>query len=174
MKIISKEQIEQVYGQMNAVSPEEAAKTVEFVKARQPQAFEYLVSAGAQQDFTREEAQWLSYIGVILCRILVEAEPASPAITRECIDQCAARITDLVRYLKGSDKDDFVKVIAAMLKDYPQPHLLNFVVSVIRTGQEEKAGITPKNASVFFFFFKILMDAFIQTREGQEHQSAQE
>lgn len=174
MNVISKEQIEQVYGRMNAVSPEEASKTIEFVKSRQPHAFEYLVSAGAQQDFTKEEAQWLSYIGVILCRIMVESDPDLPPITRECIDKSAAKITELVRYLKGSDKDDFVKVIAAMLKDYQQPHLLNFVVSVIRAGQEEKAGISSKNASVFFFFFKILMDAFIQTQQEKDGPSAQE
>ena len=174
MKTVSKELIEAVYKKMNSVSDKEAALVVEEVKRRQPYAFDYLVSAGAQQEFNKDEAQWLSYIGVILCKIMVEAEPKLPVVSRECIDQCAAKITDLVRYLKGGDKSDFVNVIGAMLKDYSQPHLLNFVVGVIRTAQEEKTGITAKNASVFFFFFKILMDSYIRTMEGTEERSAKD
>ncbi|HOX23200.1 MAG TPA: hypothetical protein PLL10_07030 [Elusimicrobiales bacterium] len=162
MKAISKELIEKVYRQMNSVTDKEAAVIVEEIKKKQPYAFEYLISAGGQHEFNKDERQWLSYIGVILCKIMVEAEPDLPAVPREHIDRCAAKITDLVRYLKGGDKEDFVKVIAGMLKDYPQPHLLNFIVGVIKTAQEEKAGVSAKNASVFFFFFKILMDSFSQ------------
>lgn len=169
MAAITAQQIKKIAQHMNALSSEEAAAIVGEMRAEQPAAFQYLVSVG-EDSINDDERQWLVFLGVTLWRIVKEAGLNPPPMTAETLDHAAKNTSGLISYLKGENSkeaaDDFLQV----LKDYPQPFLLNYVIGALNVAYEDEHCVRKENMTVLFFFMKILIDclAVRSAAEGEE------
>jgi len=157
MAPITAQDIKRIAQHMNSLSSEEAASIVGEMRAEQPAAFQYLVTVG-EGTINDDERQWLVFLGVTVWRIVKESGLNPPAMTAEILDRAAKNTSGLISYLKGENSkeaaDDFLKV----LKDYPQPFLLNYVIGALNVAFEDEHCVRKENMTVLFFFVKILID----------------
>lgn len=148
---VSENTIETIASQL--VDEAQVELAVAALSERQPMVLAYLLSENFRL-LTREEREYLLYIGIIICHSIYSTEPPSHIITQDLLDEKEeANWEKMNNVEKGSFRDK----LDIFFKDYPQEDLLAYLEDSLAEDDSNNF-VTKDGKGLMFIGLKTIID----------------
>jgi hypothetical protein len=160
--MISSDIVTETWQRMSQVPPEQAPEMVNQMRAEQPVALGFLLHL-EDFPFNRYEQELIFYIGMVVWQIMKQSRRQLYKVTRKKLQEAEERSLELLDDLATSDEGDLVQSIQRILRTYPEPAVLRYIVEAIMEADPEEPGFRDEYTGLAFVHLKILLDAFINS-----------
>jgi hypothetical protein len=160
--MISADTVTQTWQSMAQTSLSDVPDLMAGMRDRQPVVLAYLLSADGL-DFDRNELERILYIGMVVWQIMRQGEGRLLKVTRKRIIQAEEANYDFLERIEAASEEDLVQLTEEMMQDYPEPHVLRYILEAIMEEEEDPEG-TPMREDykgLAFVYLKTVLDAFI-------------
>ncbi len=161
MEVISAEVVEKLFTKMWNMSEQEAFRLSYVMQKEQPLLVAYLAAVD-KEILNQEEREVLFYQGTVIWQIMSEARNPLPKITEDTLLHMESENLHLSESLKNAGTVSFAEVIKRILKDYGQPEVFRYVLSVLLDQDNEDCVIRDENLGIIMLDLKTVIDCFNQ------------
>jgi len=160
--MISSEVVTQTWQDMSQVPAHQSPKLVEQMQAEQPAALGYLLYLD-DLPFNQYEQELVFYIGMVVWQIMKRSDQQLYQVTVEKMIEAQESNLEILERLATNDEYDFIESVQILIRTYPEPQVLRYVVEAIMEDDPEEEGFRDEYKGLAFVHLKALLDAFVSS-----------
>jgi hypothetical protein len=158
--MISADIVTQTWQSMAQTSLSDVPDLIAGMRDSQPVVLAYLLSADGL-DFDRNELERILYIGMVVWQIMRQGEGRLLKVTRKRIIQAEEANYGFLERIEAASEGDLVQLTEEMMQDYPEPHVLRYILEAIMEEDPEGTPMREDYKGLAFVYLKTVLDAFI-------------
>jgi hypothetical protein len=163
--MISAETVTQTWQRLSQTDPLDAPQLVEQMTEEQPLAVSFLLSL-EDFPFDAHEREIIFYLGMVVWQMMSQSERRLNKVTRRKLSKAEEANYDFMELLSTDTEADFASATMTMLKKYPEPEVLRYIVEALMEEEEYEPDDKPirdEYRRLAFIHLKIVLDAFVDS-----------
>ena len=165
MNPISSDIVEKVWKEREEASRKEVSEAIKHIRKEQPVILGHLTTTG-EGILNEDERTLLVCLGMVVWQIMSQGDTPLPKITKKTLDEVENANIKMLEYFNSETDAEFTDTLMAMVKNYPQPEVLKFIIEMVMKGIREECIVRNDNYKGFMIFYlKTVIDCF--NREGE-------
>lgn len=156
MELISQEKIEKILQRGDISDPAEMEKHLGRLIDEQPVIVDYLME-GEEDEPDEDETRLAFSLCTLIWLIMSEGKLSLRQVTEEQLAAAETNNLELFDSLSKKKHNSAEKFLEGMFQNYPQPHLLSFVLDAV-TQEEELENIGEESGLVLLLEMKTIID----------------
>ena len=156
MKPISTESVEQTAQHIEDLSVRQGEQLTQKFMEEQPLVMAYLMAVDNDL-LNEEERELLFLLGTAVWQMMAQGDVPLPQVIEQTIDQFEAANQRTFEALADGSDEDTRTAMEKLLRDYNQPAVLKYVISVLMESAQEE-GIRQDNLGVLMLDLKTVID----------------
>jgi hypothetical protein len=139
---------------------DQTRELMERMTREQPFIQLYVAAICERGDFSDEsDTDAFANLATIVWHAMDKAAPGPlQRVSGGQLDECEENLMRMLEYAEGESEDDLPAFVNAWMDDYPQPHLLEFLLETLFS-PENPYEVTPEAAGMLFTYLKIIIDS---------------
>ena len=153
MKTVSPEIIDQVDLWLDDLEDEHHfERLMDQLSEDQPILFAYLMTMG-ESDFNDDEKELMFFLGLVIWQAMLKANPSLKELSETRLEKVQADNVSVLELTTEDPETDLEAAFRAMLSNYNQPNLLEYVIDVLFS--PDNGLVDDKNIGPMLSFLKM-------------------
>jgi hypothetical protein len=165
--MINAETITKVLKRMNGLSDDQVQTMVVQMSREQPLILAYLLAESENEGFGQYESEVFLYIGMVIYEIMKQQPGGVRKITEKKLDDVERANEDVLEKMSSDSPGDFLSAAESMVENYAEPEVLRYLTRALMEdeyGNPDNPPIQEENLGPAFLYLKILLDAFLPSK----------